>query len=1225
MTSTAVQQDDAERLALLQNNRLLAPADTESLQALEALARMLSRLLQVPDVAIALSEGGSVQTLAQAGRVPQGATPRGAVCPQLLTAQQPLRVRDLREDSRFRHLAASGSLQGAVACAAVPLRVEGLVVGAVCAVDTQPRDWSDEAWAHLQDAATAASAMLHSKLMAQRAQQAEGRVRSASLAGSDWLWETDAAGRLTWVSAGLLQHTGMEPEAQIGMQVSSVISPRNDETRESWERYLAARARHEAFQDMVVDRDTPRGRITVNISGRPVFDAQGEFRGYRGASRDITRQLASEQAAKHADQLLRKAIETFHMSVVITDRNGMIVLANRHWRETIGVNCDDGDTHWPSILRKLAHSGSYPDALGREEEFLNWRLGLRHQNSAHEIRFRNRWLLVRDETLDDGSTVHCAIDVTQTRENAELLRTQRQALHDSEARLSAVLRALPDLWFVIDANDRYVDGHMDHPQLVGEMPKLIGQRVGELLPDDVGQRQREAVARARATGMPQTMTYDLRGQNGTLRHFEARLSPMPSGQVLYLAADITDRKNAADKLRVSEELYRSVAATISDGLIITDLEGRIVALNPAAHRILGLGAEAVTQHESAAHAFDLLEDDLVASLPRERWPLNEAMRTGQRVTDRVVPARRADHEIVWLQMSANVIRVDRDTPPFAAMATFRDITRERLTVQDLALSEERWKFALEGAGDGVWDWDMPSGCMYYSTRWKHMLGYEDHEITDTPEEYFTRVHPEDRDAVAHSTMRFVTEGVGVQQVEFRLRHRQGHYLHILSRGKVVSRSRDGKPLRVVGTHSDISVLKQAEQAERQREFAEAASAAKSEFLSRMSHEIRTPLNAITGFAQLMRLQLGQDPSGNPLRSYIEQILHAGRHLSGLVNDVLDLQQVEAGVIKLRPIPIALEEELVQCLSMLLPMAEQREISMSSYIEPGATVLADKQRLRQVLMNIGSNAIKYNRDGGSVIVRAERQADGSVQLSLQDTGSGMSPEQLARLYQPFERLGRETSSVAGTGLGLIITRSLVESMGGQMDIISQPGAGTRVSVTLPGAGALTPPDEVTERCETPAAGNPEGRSPDWISVPATPTSAADNLPALRVLYVEDNRINALLFAEALRPYAQIELDIAEDGDIALSMARENPPHVLVLDAHLPGMSGFEVLAAMRELPALADAPAFMCSADAMPEDLARAEAAGFTGYWTKPIDIVAVTTELCRLAQTLPRVAHNASP
>ena len=197
----------------------------------------------------------------------------------------------------------------------------------------------------------------------------------------------------------------------------------------------------------------------------------------------------------------------------------------------------------------------------------------------------------------------------------------------------------------------------------------------------------------------------------------------------------------------------------------------------------------------------------------------------------------------------------------------------------------------------------------------------------------------------------------------------------------------------------------------------------------------------------------------------------------------------------------------------------------------------------------------------------------------------------------------------------------------MEIDSHPGAGTRVSITLP--GAIASHDEAGELglSEHHAAVTPEDGHIERTSspVPADLTASASQRPALRVLYVEDNRINALLFAEALRPYEDIELEIAEDGDVAMVIAQDNPPHVLVLDAHLPGMYGFEVLAAMRKLPALAQAPAFMCSADAMPEDLARAKQAGFTGYWTKPIDIVAVTTELCRLAQTLDRVAHNAAP
>ena len=978
-----------------------------------------------------------------------------------------------------------------------PCLAGGRLVGFAALWRGQPGDWAPAELGLAQDLADALAALLQCQLGERRARRCEERVRTASMAGSHWLWETDADGLLTWVSEGLQQHTGIDPASQLGTSARGVLIPRDDETRENWQRYLSARAAQAPFQDLIGDRDTPRGRIVVSVSGQPVFDEHGLFKGYRGASRNITQQVETQEAVRRADRQLR------------------------------------------------------------------------------------------------------------------------QALQATQERLSAVLRALPDLWFVIDAENRYIDGHLDHPQLVGEAGQLIGQTVGAMLPEAVARLQRAAVERARHTGLAQTIQYDLEVTPGATHHFEARITPMLEGQVLYLTSDITDRKVAEDKLRVSEELYRSVAATIRDGLLIVDLQGDVVAMNPAARRILGLQAD-VSGQALPSEGFVLLEDDLCTALPRARWPLQETIDSGQRIVDRVVPARRADHEIVWLQMSSHLLRLDPQQTPFAAMVTFRDITQERLAVQELEASEERWKFALEGAGDGVWDWDMISGVVYYSSRWKQMLGFQDPDVGDTIEEIFARIHPDDRDKVAHSTMQYMTDTPSVQEVEFRLRHRDGHFLHILSRGKVVARSADGMPSRVVGTHSDITRLKQAEDAQRAQQLAEAASAAKSEFLSRMSHEIRTPLNAITGFAQLLRLQMKASPAESTQLSYVEQILHAGRHLSGLVNDVLDLQQVEAGVLSLRPEALQLDEEVVQCLSMLLPLAEQREIAMSSHLPPGLSVIADRQRLRQVLVNIGSNAIKYNQHGGFVRVEARVLPNSVVELAIADTGAGMTPEQLTRLFQPFERLGRETSHVEGTGLGLIITRSLIESMGGRMDIDSRPGSGTRVCILLPQAPSATqapdspplPPDALRHL----------SASTNEPHVPSTDPAPEHQRP-MRVLYVEDNRINALLFAEALRPFPQLELDIAEDGDVAVNVCQNWLPDVLVLDAHLPGMSGFEVLEALRRIPGLESVPAYMCSADAMPDDIERARQAGFTGYWTKPIDIVAVTTELCGLAQR----AHNAKP
>ena len=273
------------------------------------------------------------------------------------------------------------------------------------------------------------------------------------------------------------------------------------------------------------------------------------------------------------------------------------------------------------------------------------------------------------------------------------------------------------------------------------------------------------------------------------------------------------------------------------------------------------------------------------------------------------------------------------------------------------------------------------------------------------------------------------------------------------------------------------------------------------------------------------------------------------------------------------------------------------------------------------MNIGSNAIKYNQASGNVRLYAEALPENELVLTIEDSGPGMSPQQVSRLFQPFERLGRETSNIEGTGLGLIITRSLLEAMGGRMDIHSQPGSGTRVNIVLPLAGRS--PSHLDPAPDSAYPPLPDTGSSPEPTMPSTDLKSDGSAasPALHVLYVEDNRINAMLFEEALRPFPQLDLAIAEDGQMAMSMARERAPDVLVLDAHLPGMSGFEVLQALRTLPDLVNTPAFMCSADAMPEDVARAQAAGFTGYWTKPIDIIAVTTELCRLAAR----GDNAAP
>jgi len=1223
MTLPSAVPPENKRLALLLATKLL---DAEVKPAFEAVQRLIGKSLNCPIAAINLVDAHRVWSLTRQGLDVRQTSLSDSFCHQVIRQASALTVADAQADPRFQAQSLVSGAPQVRAYAGLPILVEGHALGTVCVMDRVPRHWAASDIATLQDLTDTATALIAAELETQRLRLMEARVRTASLAGSDWLWETDKNGILQWVSAGLKQHTGLDPSSEIGVRGADIYTPRNDETRESWERFQQARARREPFSDAIGVRNTPRGPITVSISGTPVFDRHGQFMGYRGASRNVTRQIEAEHEARRADHLLRQAIESFQISVMISDPEGRVVLANRHWRDHAGLVHDDDTPHWADTLRKLVRAGAYPEAIGREDEYVAWRMNLHEQSEPHEVQFQNRWILVKDHQLPDQSVVHFAMDITQSKRDAEKLREKQKALTETKARLRAVLRALPDLWFVIDQKGRYIDGHADHPLLLRPLAELKKTPLGSHLPPETAQLQREALQRLQSTGQPQRFEYDLSTNDEGCRHFEARMTPMPGGQTLFLTRDITERQMAAEKRRVSEELYRSVAATISDGLIIVELTGRVVALNPAASRILGVSPGQLERFTSGAlPEVTLLKEDLLTPMPPSEWPITEVLRTGQRVDNRIHPLRRGDGEILWVQLSCHLLRVDAQAQPFAAMATLRDITRERHAQQELLLSEERWKFALEGAGDGVWDWDPTVGRVYFSQRWKHMLGYHEHEIGNTAEAFLSRVHPADRDQVAHSLQQYFREAEGIHQTEFRLQHRQGHYLSILSRGKAVSRHRDGHALCVVGTHSDITPVKQAERALREKQSAEAASAAKSEFLSRMSHEIRTPLNAVNGFAQLLQLHLAQQANGErdngTQRGYVVQILQASKHLMGLVNDVLDLQQVETGMLSFRPETVALGEEVTQCLSMLAPQADQRGITLLNMLTTPLFVVADRQRLRQVLMNIGSNAIKYNQASGNVRLYAEALPENELVLTIEDSGPGMSPQQVSRLFQPFERLGRETSNIEGTGLGLIITRSLLEAMGGRMDIRSQPGSGTRVNIVLPLAGRS--PSHLDPAPDSAYPPLPDTGSSPEPTMPSTDLKSDGSAasPALHVLYVEDNRINAMLFEEALRPFPQLDLAIAEDGQMAMSMARERAPDVLVLDAHLPGMSGFEVLQALRTLPDLVNTPAFMCSADAMPEDVARAQAAGFTGYWTKPIDIIAVTTELCRLAAR----GDNAAP
>jgi CheY-like chemotaxis protein/anti-sigma regulatory factor (Ser/Thr protein kinase) len=372
----------------------------------------------------------------------------------------------------------------------------------------------------------------------------------------------------------------------------------------------------------------------------------------------------------------------------------------------------------------------------------------------------------------------------------------------------------------------------------------------------------------------------------------------------------------------------------------------------------------------------------------------------------------------------------------------------------------------------------------------------------------------------------------------------------------------------------------------------------------MSHELRTPLNAILGFAQILASK-NMPTTPEQKLEFSGHILKSGRHLLTLINEILDLAKVEAGAVSLSMEPVLLAEVLTECEGMIGPLAAARGVRVLFPQAPAARVQADRTRLKQVLLNLLSNAVKYNRDGGAIVVDCAHPSPQRLRVSVQDTGMGLTPEQVAGLFQPFNRLGQEAGTQEGTGIGLVVTRRLVELMGGEIGVTSSPGVGSVFWIELAVAG----PDGAV------AAGLPA-----VIAGPAPVDGTATGAPHT-VLYIEDNPANLKLVQEIVRFRADLRLVSAPDGHFGLSLARSQKPDIILMDLNLPGLSGFEVLAQLRRDPETARIPAIAVSANAMRADIERALAAGFARYLTKPIDIgqfnEAIDTVLSARMRTTP--------
>ena len=443
---------------------------------------------------------------------------------------------------------------------------------------------------------------------------------------------------------------------------------------------------------------------------------------------------------------------------------------------------------------------------------------------------------------------------------------------------------------------------------------------------------------------------------------------------------------------------------------------------------------------------------------------------------------------------------------------------------------------------------------------------------------------------AEAAIKLVLREKKVTDYELTARARDGKKTEV-SYNATTFYDRDRTLQGVLAIARDVTERKRNEQAlqETNTELASAKSAAeeanlaKSDFLSSMSHELRSPLNAILGFAQLM--ELASPLPTDSQKESIAQILQAGWHLLKLINEILDLSVIESGKVSLSTESVSLAEVMSECQAMMEPQAQQRGISVTfPRFDNPFFVSADRTRLKQIVINLLSNAIKYNKEQGTVVVDCTTSTPGLTRISVKDTGAGLSPEKVAQLFQPFNRLGQEAGGVAGTGIGLVVTKRLAELMGGVLGVESTAGEGSVFWCELISCAA---PELVVESGEAAT-----------VDRPPVPAGARPRT----LLYVEDNPANMKLVEQLIARRPDMRLLTAVNGTLGIEVARTTRPTVILMDINLPGISGVEALKVLRIDPATAHIPVVALSANAMPRDIEMGLDAGFFRYLTKPIKI-----------------------
>ena len=781
---------------------------------------------------------------------------------------------------------------------------------------------------------------------------------------------------------------------------------------------------------------------------------------------------------------------------------------------------------------------------------------------------RSTWMVERD-AHGDLHTFGMALDLT-----SEWVAQEQRVIQAEQFDLGTNLTGLA-LWrldldrneYLLNEQARVMYGLRPGEQLTREM---LLERIH---PDDHGKVNQ---ARVDVMEAPRSIEVEYRvvlpGQSA--RHVLTRCHALRDGfgRATWLVGaviDITAQRQSMEQLRALGERLQLAVNTARLGIWEVDYDENVLYVDEGICEIYGMppGTRRLTteQLRPYVHPEDLprLHHEVVMLPQRDGRPGTIEFRI-------VRPDGSIRH--VYSNFSG---KHDAAGRVHRLLGTNYDITARVESERATQAVRERLELATRAAGLGIWETDLSDGSQQWDEQMFRLFGHEPH--ARSPREIWeAAVDATTREDLAQR-LRATASGLSFDH-QFLARLPSGEQRWLAVRGTPM-RDASGRITRAMGVNWDVTEQALAQAAER-------ASQAKSELLSRLSHELRTPLNAILGFSQLLALG---ERSGLTERSrqHLDHIHQAGTHLMHLVDEVLELSKIEAGAVTLRIAPTALLPLVQDALALVEPQVRQRSLRLQVQVDPTLHVQADPVRLRQVLINLLSNAVKYNRPAGLVVVSA-RPAGDTVRLAVSDTGHGLAPAQQEQLFQPFARLGQEARGVDGVGLGLVITKRLLEMMHGRIEVKSDPSAGSVFTLTLPSAG--TAAHGAVEAHPRPVHLNHDTRG--------------------TVLYVEDNEINALVFENVLSFRPGVRLLMAVNQAEALAHCADVPLDVAFIDLSLGLESGYDVLQAMRvHQPACRY---IALTASAMPQEKERALREGFHEFWTKPLNVDAALRGVDRL-------------